>query len=121
MPLLVADYCFVRDFEDKDLAAVLVVKLLPSNMLLTTVVDAKGPVEHAVARLAQFIKETGYSHIACRSDQEASLRALIEESFNVASRQGQLQMTPEASSVGESQSNGKAEAAVKLFEDKLRT
>ena len=121
IPLLVADYCFVRDHEDKVLAKVLVAKLEPSNLLLCTVVDEKGVNEAAVARLSQFIKESGYSHIAYRSDQELPLRALFEAAFIHATRQGELQLVPEASSVGESQSNGKAESAVKHFEDKLRT
>ena len=52
VPLLVADYCFVRDNEDKVLATVLVAKLEPSNLLLSTAVDEKGVNEAAVARLA---------------------------------------------------------------------
>ena len=59
--------------------------------------------------------------MAYRSDQEPAIRALFESAFVLASRQGELQLVPEASSVGESQSNGKAEAAVKLVVDKLRT
>ena len=75
IPLLVADYCYVRDHEDKALATVLVAKLFPSKLLLCTVVDNKGADEAAVARLAQFIKESGYSHIAYRSDQAFSMRS----------------------------------------------
>ena len=66
---MVADYCFVRDNEDKKLAKVLVVKMEPSNLLLCTVVDEKGVDEPTVLRLAQFIEESGYSHLAYRSDQ----------------------------------------------------
>ena len=68
--LFVADYCYVRDNEDKQLATVLVAKLFPSNLLLCTVVDNKGADNTAIARLAQFVKESGYSHFAYRSDQE---------------------------------------------------
>ena len=66
---MVADYCFVRDNEDKKLAKVLVVKMEPSNLLLCTVVDEKGVDEPTVRRLAQFIKECGYGHLAYRSDR----------------------------------------------------
>ena len=52
---MVADYCFVRDNEDKKLAKVLVVKMEPSNLLLCTAVDEKGVDEPTVLRLAQFI------------------------------------------------------------------
>ena len=80
-----------------------------------------------VSRLAKFIKDTGYAHLAYRSDQEPGLRALFEEAFTKSARQGELynprlqQMVPEASSVGESQSNGKAEIAVQKLEDLVRT
>ena len=84
--------------------------------------DEKGVNEPTVGRLAQFIRESGYSHFAYRSDQEGSIRALFEATCLHASRNGEvLQLVPESSAVGENQSNGKAEAAVKIFEDKLRT
>ena len=68
VPLMVADYCFVRDNEDKTLAKVLVVNMEPSDLLLCTVVDEKGVDEPTILRLAQFIKESGYSHLAYRSN-----------------------------------------------------
>ena len=118
VPLLVADYAYVRDHLDKSLATVLVARLLPSNLTMATVCDEKGLDPQTVARLAQFIKESGYSHLVYKSDQEFGLRALFEEAFTKSTRQGELfnprlqQMVPEASSVGESQSNGRAEIAV---------
>ena len=65
--------------------------------------------------------------MAYRTDQEFSIRALFEEAFKRSQRQGSLfnprleQFTPEASAVGESQSNGKAEDAVQRIEDLVRT
>ena len=53
--------------------------------------------------------------------------ALFEEAFTKSTRQGELysprlqQMVPEASLVGETQSNGKAEIAVQKLEDLVRT
>ena len=96
----------------------LILKLFPSNLLLCTVTSEKGTDENMVTRLAQFIKESGYSHIAYRSDQEASIRALFEAALAECSRHGQIQMVPEASSVGENRSNGKAASAVKMVEEK---
>ena len=89
-------------------------------MVLSTVVKEKGPEDAAVARLANFIRDSGYRRMVYRSDQEPAIRALFEAAAKAAERNLE-QFTPEASSVGESQSNGKAEAAVKLVEDKLRT
>ena len=122
IPLLVGDYCFVRDADDTKVAQILVVKIEPANMVLCCIAEQKGEHDPVVQRLTRFIKDTGYSHIAYRSDQEPALRALFEAAFTAANRHGQeIQMVPEASSVGESQSNGKAEAAVKMVEDMLRT
>ena len=46
---------------------------------------------------------------------------MFEEAFKVAGREGLHQMVPEASAVGESQANGKAESSVQKVEDLLRT
>ena len=95
---------------------------------MATVCDKKGPEdEYAVARLASFIKESDYKKIIYRSDQEASIRSIFEAAFQKANREGECfnpeldQMVPEASAVGESQSNGRAENAVQRLEDLLRT
>ena len=127
-PLLVADYCFVRDNNDSETITILVARLYPSRTMLATVVDAKGPDPNAVARLAKFIKDSGYAKVIYRSDQERSIVALFEETFKASNREGTplfnatlTQMVPEASAVGESQSNGKAENTVQKFEDLLRT
>ena len=127
IPLLAADYCFLGDSDDEEKATTLVAVLYPSRAILATVVPAKGPDSNAVARLATFIKESGYAQIVYKSDQEPSIRALFEAAFQASTREGILhnpklvQMTPEASSVGESQSNGKAENAVRRVEDLVRT
>ena len=127
MPLLAADYCFLGDSQDEDKVTCLVATLYPSRSILATIVPAKGPDANAVARLATFIKESGYARIVYKSDQEPAIRALFESAFQASARQGVLhnptlvQLTPEASSVGESQSNGKAENAVRRVEDLVRT
>ena len=110
-PLLVADYCFIRDNNDDDCATVLVARLYPSRATLATMVDAKGPEANAVSRLAKFLRDSGYAKVVYKSDQEASIRSLFEETFKASAREGILhnptlvQMVPEASAVGESQSN----------------
>ena len=78
-------------------------------------------------QIAQFIKESGYSKVVYKSDQERTIRAMLEETFRRSSRQGELfnptleRFVPEASAVGESQSNGRAENAVQRLEDLVRT
>ena len=127
MPLLVADYCFLKDSEDDVGIPVFVARLYPAKAMLATVCDQKGEDDNVIARVAQFIKDSGYSKIVYRSDQEHSVRLVFEHAFRKSQRQGLLynpnleQLVPEASAVGESQSNGKAENAVQRLEDLVRT
>ena len=126
-PLLVADYCFVRDCQDKELATVLVGRLYPSKALFAVVCDQKGVDNYVVTRLAHFIRDSGHNHIVYRSDQERSIRAMFEEAFRLSHRQGSCynpklqKFVPSESSVGESQSNGKAESTGQRLEDMIRT
>ena len=126
-PLLAADYCFIRDSQDKDLCTVLVGRLYPAKALFAVVCDQKGADDYVITRLAQFIRNSGYSHIVYKSDQEPSIRTMFEEAFRRSHRQGSCynpklrQFVPESSAVGESQSNGKAENSVQRLEDMIRT
>lgn len=123
-----ADYCFVRDNNDEETATILVACPYPSRMMLANVVESEGPEPSAVARLATFLKHSGYSKVVYKSDQEASIIALFEATFQASQREGSpvcnenlVQMVTEVSAVGESASNGKAENAVQRVEDMMRT
>ena len=85
---MVADYCYIRDSQDKELCTVLVGRLYPAKALFAVVRDQKGVDDYVVTRLAQLIRNSGYSHIVCKSDQEASIRAMLEEAFRRSHRQG---------------------------------
>ena len=89
MPLVIADYAYIRDHLDVSLATILVVRIKPSNLLMATVCDEKGLDESIVNRLAQFIKDSGYARLAYRSDQEPGLRALFEAAFIKSQRHGE--------------------------------
>ena len=67
-PLFCADYCFVRDNQDKELATILVARLYPAKAILATVCPHKGVDEQVVARMASFITDSGYRSIVYRSD-----------------------------------------------------
>ena len=122
-----ADYCYIRDIKDEALATVLVAKLDPSQALFACICEDKKTSETAIAKLAQFIKNSGHRRIVYRSDQEPSIRFAFEEAFKASCREGSLynerlaQMVPEISSVGESQSNGRAERSVQQLQDLVRT
>ena len=112
----------MRDSIDDELCTALVAKIYPAKALMASVVDAKGLSETVIERVSRFIKETGYLKIAYKSDQEPSIRAMLEAAVLKSGREGSLeQATPESSAVGESQSNGRAESAVGVLEDLVRT
>ena len=124
---MVADNVYIRDCQDKELCAVLVGRLYPANALFAVLCDQKRVDDDVVTRLAQCIRNSGYSHIAYKSDQEASIHAMFEEAFRRSSCQGSCynpklrQLLPESSAVDESQSNGKAQNSVQRLEDMTRT
>merc|ERR1712127_610695 len=99
IPLLVADYCYMRDCHDTELATVLVVKIYPAKAMMAIVVDQKGLSQSVINKVAKFIKDSGYLKIAYKSDQEASIRAMLEAAVLQAGREGLQQATPEASAV----------------------
>ena len=128
IPLLVTDYCYLRDSVDQDLLTVLIARVYPWKMTFGVAVDVKGRDEAAIKRLASFIKACGLHQFNYRSDQEKSLLALVEEAIALSGREARaandeevVNAAPELSSVGESQSNGKAERGVQLVEDLIRT
>ena len=121
LPLLVVDYCFVRDRDDTILTTLLVGKLYPSRKVLACVVDSKGVVDpYGVHRVAAFIKESGLVdfNFVVKSDQESSITAMLEQAIRKSGRHGSV--VPETSAVGESASNARAERTIQSVEDLLR-
>ena len=70
LPLLVLDYCFVRNEKDEELAKVLVGKLYPSRKVFACVVDSKGADEYATRRMCVFISESGLANFVYKNDKE---------------------------------------------------
>ena len=83
--------------------------------------DVKGYDEYAVGRLTEFIRNAGVTRMVHMSDQETSLGSMIQASIEkLGGSSTWAGSVREVSAVGESQSNGKAEASVKAVEDHLR-
>ena len=80
-PLFVSDYCSVSDCHTEgDNLTVLVGKLYPPKSLFAVVCDCKGAHdEYTVGRLCQFLRECGVKDFVYKSDQEASVIALVNE------------------------------------------
>ena len=118
IPLFCADYCFVKDSHDAEMATVLAGRIYPTCQVLATVCDAKGVQdEMAIARLTTFVKETGFAKLVYKSDQENAITAMIEAAIRHAGRTGVpedeetfdpglYQAVAEVSAVGSSASNG---------------
>ena len=75
-------------------------------------------------RLKDLIKSSGVSHLVCKSDQEASIKACVDEALvqlhKTADRES-LIIATESSAFGESQRDGVAERTILLVEDDVRT
>ena len=57
IPLLVGDYCFVRDSRDEDLLTLYVGKLYPSRAVVAIPVQQKGHDAYGCHRLANFLRQ----------------------------------------------------------------
>ena len=131
LPLLVLDYAFLRNKEEKILTTILVGKCYPSRQVLACVLDMKDTDYLAINRVAEFIRECGLTTFVWKSDQDKSIRALMNEAVKRSGRSGSMipededsgpiTAVPEASPVGSSASNGRAERAVQMVEDQVRT
>ena len=123
LPMFHADYCFPKDSLDDEVMTVCVGTMHPSMAFFASVCDVKGPGDaFCLDRLETFLKDEGVSKITYRSDQEASIVALIETALRNSGKAGEVtEAAPQFSAVGESASNGTSERAVQKFEDQLRT
>lgn len=144
IPLVSADYGFLRDESSQELTTFLVIAVRPWRLYFACVCDIKGPEPHVVQRIAHWFRQIGLSHYAYRSDREPAIRAMLAEATRIAGLhgvhepkpeeeedsddegavvvhpQGPSASVPEESSPGESRSNGFAERSIQLVEDQLR-
>ena len=121
VPLLVMDYCFIRCLTDTENLTVLVAKLYPYSVIFACPCDEKGPDSYVTARFASWVRQCGITQCTYMCDQESALRTMMTATVD------QLKVTaewvgaiPENSAVGESQSNGKAERAIREVEGMVR-
>ena len=78
IPLLVAVYGFPKDSEDDNTMTLLIMRVYPYKIYMCCAVPAKGRDPQMVAKIVKFIKETGLTHVAYRSDRETAITAIIE-------------------------------------------
>ena len=89
--------------------------LLPSLVMFVALMTM--PLDDSL----NFLRDCGVKRMVHMSDQERSLGAMITSAMNILSGSSDWAgAVRENSAVGESQSNGKAEAAVQAIEDQIR-
>ena len=117
---IAADYCFLRDVSGGPSQPVLVGRDRKTGMFFAHAVPYKGAgVEWVAQQMARDISKCGYhGRVVLRSDQEPASQDLMGE---VARLRGDLPTVLEASPVGDSQSNGFVERAVRSVEEMIRT
>ena len=121
----------MRHSTDTELCKSLVAKAYPAKALLATVVDSKGLSELVIERVARFIKETGYTKLAYKSDQEPAIKDVMYEAkvkiwkdmgdfHERAKAQSACQITFLHSPVGESQASGVIEHVIQRVQGQIR-
>ena len=73
IPLLVPDYCFIRNIQDEDLLTLLVGRLCRSRPIFARPVDMKGRDRVAISRLGDLITSNGLTKFVYKCDQERAL------------------------------------------------
>lgn len=113
------DYCFLRDYQGADYLPVLVGCDRETRTIIAHAVPNKGAdVGWTAEQVCRDLKRLGhFGRVTLRSDQEPALVSFLEE---VAKLRGAAGTVLEHSPVGESQANGRAERAVRTFEEILR-
>ena len=120
IPIISIDYAFMgsgQDEQDGNHNPILVIEDDTSKTVMAHMLPRKGVDEYAVERLKQDIGLLGYKRIVLKSDQEPAILALKAE----VKRTSGVEIVPELSPVGESQSNGRAERAVRTTKGQFRT
>ncbi len=115
------DYGFMTNDDEKDSEAgympIVVMVDRNTGKLNANVVPSEGVNPYAVKRVAQNIRLLGYSKLVLKCDQEPAMVALRD----AVKRELETVVVPEESPVGESQSNGEVEGAIKLIKAQIRT
>ena len=120
VPTISIDYCFLGDETTRDTdLPVLVVRDRRTKSVWAHPVPAKG-VENpfGAKQLLKDIESTGYKRVNLKGDQEASIRAIMQQAKN--GFQGEC-IIEEAPVEGHAKSNGEAERAIQMVQGMART
>ena len=114
------DYCYMGQDEDKCLP-IFVMKDHKSKMVFSHVVPKKGAsVAYCVSQTVRNLELLGHPKMVLKCDQEPAMMDLRNATMKEGKHSG-LEILPEESEVGESQSNGVIERAIQEVEGLVRT
>ena len=127
IPTVSWDYGYFGDKgeeEDDDVEEELRKKGMPTlfavdgntGYLMANVVPKKGVNGYAVKRISQNMNLLGYKRVNVKTDQEPAIKALKI----AVTKETAVDIVPEESPVGESQSNPEVEGAIKLVKGQVR-
>ncbi len=123
--IISSDYMGVKQREPEEgQNPILVMVDRKTKMKFADVLEQKGVEHYAVERQARNLTDgLGYSKFIMKDDQEPAIKALRESVVRrvIAIKGEGVQVLPEESPVGESQSNGEVEAAIKQVQGHIRT
>ena len=86
VPLLVADYCFMRFADEHEQQPILVMRVYPYKLFLATAVPKKGVELSVIREIVNFIRDSGVTHFVYRSDREAAICTMIDEAVSMLGR-----------------------------------
>ena len=115
---MVCDYCFLGDKDDGDTLIVQVMRDVNTKCIFAHAVPRKG-VSHVFGseQICKDIEGLGYKEVVIKTDNEPAMITLQQEIKSKRSDRTILENSP----VGESQSNGVAERAVRAIANQVRT
>jgi hypothetical protein len=112
------DYAFIKEQGQEDSLTVIVMKDRESKAVFANVVELKGRgIDGTINRVLENIRRLGYKRIVIKSDQEPALTDLVNGIIEARDDETIHEHSP----VGESQSNGVVERAVRSAKDQIRT
>ena len=117
IPEVGVDYGFLREEGQEESLTIMVVKDRETRATFSFMVPTKGAGwKYSVDCLTSAIDRFGHTKTVLMHDQEAALNDLCRE----AAKQSNGGVIQQSSPVGESQSNGRIEVAVKLCKNQIR-
>ena len=110
-PTIAIDYSFLSSAgqEEEGTMSVLNMRDLITERVGMEMVPKKGNNEYAVESLTEFVKSSGHQEVTIKSDQGASISALVD----MVKASCSVSITTEKSPVGESSSNGDIESQIR--------